>query len=167
MEDFNISQPEVKAELTVVKKNNRNLVKPIEGPGLVWLLIVAMLVMAAVSVGIFGNNTNDGSAVISKTPLPADDQAQHRIYTVSYRGGVFSPTNLRIKSGDSVRFKNDGLFPIKVVSDSDVNNKDFGGFDSVGDIPPGSYFSVTFAVKGIFGYHNEKNANEVGTIIVR
>jgi hypothetical protein len=37
----------------------------------------------------------------------------------------------------------------------------------VGEVPQGSFFSFTFAAKGIFDYHNNGNAEEKGTIIVR
>ena len=84
-----------------------------------------------------------------------------RMYSVSYKNGVFSPTNLRIHAGDTVRFKNEGLFGIRILSGSYI------GFDSIGDIPQGSYFSFTFAAKGIFDYSNNKNPDEKGTIIVR
>jgi len=100
----------------------------------------------------------------SKIPTPSPELTrQPRVYTVSYRGGVFSPTNLRIHAGDTVRFRNDAFFGIRVVTD----NNQLPGFDSIGDIPQDSYFSYTFAEKGIFGYHNESKPEEQGTIIVR
>src|SRR3989338_7896546 len=143
----------------VVKKEKVSLI--LNGSGLPWLLIVLVLVLLAFSVNMFrqpivpDTSGNIGSSV---GPTPA---AQPRVYTVSYRNGVFSPTNLRIHAGDTVRFKNEGIFPINVVGD------DLVGFDSVGDVPQGSFFAFTFAAKGIFSYHNEKSSDEVGTIMVR
>jgi len=143
----------------VVKKEKVSRI--LNGSGLPWLLIVLVLVLLAFSVNMFrqpivpDTSGNIGSSV---GPTPA---AQPRVYTVSYRNGVFSPTNLRIHAGDTVRFKNEGIFPINVVGD------DLVGFDSVGDVPQGSFFAFTFAAKGIFSYHNEKSSDEVGTIMVR
>ena len=129
-----------------------------------WLLIVISLMLMAAAVVIFGQAEHDiGQATISPTQSPSDSK-QARIYTVSYKSVVFSPTNLRIHSGDTVRFKNDGLFAIHIIADPP---EDLVGFDSVGDIPPGSYFSYTFAAKGTFGYRNEKDQDETGAIIVR
>ncbi|OGN09232.1 MAG: hypothetical protein A3C61_03485 [Candidatus Yanofskybacteria bacterium RIFCSPHIGHO2_02_FULL_39_10] len=129
-------------------------------PAVFWLLIIIMLMMLAGAVTILGNSDNLVSQMPTITPT---ESRQPRIYTVSYRGGVFSPTNLRIHAGDTVRFKNDGFFGIRIITD----NNQLPGFDSVGDIPQSSYFSYTFAEKGIFGYHNNNKPEEQGTIIVR
>lgn len=146
----------------------RKKIEPINGPGLVWMLIILMLLSLALSVGFFSKAVGDGIVVESPTPTPEPiDTRILRIYTVSYKNGVFSPTNLRIHSGDTVKFKNDGYSGIRVVSDPHPEHNNLVGFDSVGDIPQNSFFSFTFAAKGIFGYHNENNLNEAGTIIVR
>ena len=148
----------------------RNKIKTINGPGLVWMLIILSMLLMAIAVIIFNSNgVNDG--VVVETPTlaetPNGTAQPQRIYTISYKSGVFSPTNLRIHSGDTVRFKNEGFTAIRVVSDPHPEHNNLVGFDSVGDIPQNSFFSFTFAAKGTFGYHNEKNINEIGTIIVR
>lgn len=134
----------------------------ISGSGLPWLLIVLVLVLLAFAINIFRQPVNsDIGHNGGSSSEPTLDVKQPRVYTISYRNGVFSPTNLRIHAGDTVRFKNENVFPIRIVGD------DLVGFDSVGDVPQGSFFAFTFAAKGIFGYHNEKNSDESGTIIVR
>jgi plastocyanin len=148
----------------------RNKIKTINGPGLVWLLIILSMLLMAIAVIIFNsNNANDGTSITTPTPTetPNGTTQPQRIYTISYKSGVFSPTNLRIHSGDTVRFKNEGFTSIRVVSDPHPEHNNLVGFDSVGEIPQNSYFSFTFAAKGTFGYHSEKNTNELGTIIVR
>ena len=146
-------------QLAVKRKDK---VPTLNAPGLIWLLIVVLLVLMGLAVSILGDSQGLGGAVpaISEEPTPTETR-QPRIYTVSYKNGVFSPTNLRIHAGDTVRFKNESLFSIRILSDS------YLGFDSVGEIPQGSFFSFTFAAKGIFDYHNYGNAEEKGTIIVR
>jgi len=130
--------------------------------GMFWLLIILVLILLALAVTILGSRENLSSAANSISPSPSEAYIP-RIYTVSYKNGVFSPTNLRIHAGDTVRFRNDSLFPIRIVGDDDQ----VPGFDSISDVPQGSSFGVTFAAKGIFGYHNGKNADETGTIMVR
>jgi len=144
-----------------VKKNK---LPTIRGPGLFWMLIIMMLILLGLAVSMLGK-TQDIGELPTPTggPIPTETK-QPRIYTISYKGGVFSPTNLRIHAGDTVRFKNEGIFPIRIVSGPDSN---LVGLDSVGDIPQGSYFSFTFAAKGIFDYHNDSKLKETGTIIVR
>lgn len=146
-------------QLAVKRKEK---VPTLNAPGLIWLLIVVLLVLLGLAVSILGDSEGLGGPIptISDEPTPVETR-QPRIYTVSYKNGVFSPTNLRIHAGDTVRFKNEGLFSIRILSDS------YLGFDSVGEIPQGSFFSFTFAAKGIFDYHNNGNAEEKGTIIVR
>ena len=146
-------------QLAVKRKDK---VPTLNAPGLIWLLIVVLLVLMGLAVSILGDSQGLGGAVpaISEEPTPTETR-QPRIYTVSYKNGVFSPTNLRIHAGDTVRFKNESLFSLRILSDS------YLGFDSVGEIPQGSFFSFTFAAKGIFDYHNNSNAEEKGTIIVR
>lgn len=159
---------EPEAQLIAAKGQPR-LLKPINGPGVFWLLIILALVSLTGAMMIFGKSyETPGIAVIgdSLTPTPTE-QHQARVYTVSYKSGVFSPTNLRIHSGDTVRFKNESVFPIRVVTDPHPEHNNLVGFDSIGDIPQGSYFSFTFAAKGVFGYHNENKIDEAGTIIVR
>ena len=133
-------------------------------PAVFWLLIILLLLLLAGSVSVLG----DSKDLSSKIPTPTPEEIrQPRFYTVSYKSGVFSPTNLRIHAGDTVRFKNESFFGIRVVSDLDSAHKQIPLFDSVGGIPQGSYFSYTFSEKGIFGYHNDNRPDEQATIIVR
>ncbi len=157
------SEPKIEPQLAVRRKEK---VPTLNAPGLIWLLIVVLLVLLGLAVSLLGKPQDlggppsGGGPAVSEEPAPTETR-QPRIYTVSYKNGVFSPTNLRIHAGDTVRFKNEGLFSIRILSDS------YLGFDSVGEIPQGSFFSFTFAAKGIFDYHNNGNAEEKGTIIVR
>ncbi|MDO8676526.1 MAG: hypothetical protein Q7K16_02650 [Candidatus Azambacteria bacterium] len=135
--------------------------------GAMWLFIILALMGFAAAVMYFSRNNpmlaNNSQAVSGYQA----NARQPRTYTVFYGLGVFSPTNIRIHVGDSVRFQNDGNVPMRVVSDSTNNIPDLAGFDSVGEIPPKSVFTFTFGQAGIFGYHNVKNPSEEGTVIVR
>ncbi len=143
-------------------------VQRVQSIGGFWILIAIALVLLAVAVTVLGGQQSNGGIVLSPTPTPTPVESHApRIYTVSYRAGVFSPTNLRIHSGDTVRFKNDGILPIRVISDPHPEHNNLVGFDSIGDIPSGSSFTFTFAAKGTFGYHNEKKISEAGTIMVK
>lgn len=164
--DFSQVKQTFESELAVKKEK---MPWSLNSSGLSWLLIVLVLVLLALAVNMFKQPIipDTSSNIGSSLPEPTPSAKQPRVYTVSYRNGVFSPTNLRIHAGDTVRFKNEGIFPTKVVSDPHPEHNGLVGFDSVGDIPQNSFFSFTFAARGIFGYHNEKEPNESGTIIVR
>lgn len=136
--------------------------------GVLWLFIILVLVVFTGAVMYFSRSNpllanNNGQAFTGRQT----NARQPRTYTVFYGLGVFSPTNIRVHVGDSVRFQNDGKVPLRVVSDSTNGVLDLAGFDSVGDIPPGSVFTYTFSQPGIFGYHNVMSPDEEGTVIVR
>ncbi|HXK36851.1 MAG TPA: hypothetical protein VJ553_04700 [Candidatus Paceibacterota bacterium] len=134
--------------------------RPLGRPHL-WALIVVVLTLLIVSVQFLGS-----IEPIVPTETPAETERPARVYTVSYRFGVFSPTNLRIRAGDTVRFKNEGTLPIRVVA-ATLPGRTVPEFDSVGPVALGSYFSYTFANIGIFAYANADEPDESGTIMVR
>lgn len=128
-----------------------------------WVFIILILGLFVVSVMFFTKGQEFDLADRDSTLSTMDqkDERDSRVYTVTYKNGVFSPTNLRIHMGDTVRFKNDDIFSIHIYSES------LPGFDSVGTIPRGGVFSYTFSSRGIFQYYNERDADEAGTVIVR
>jgi len=128
-----------------------------------WIFIILILGLFVVSVMFFtrGQEFELADRDSTLSTLSQSGERDSRVYTVTYRNGVFSPTNLRIHLGDTVRFKNDGLFSIRIISES------LPGFDSVGIIPRGGVFSYTFSSRGIFQYYNERDSDETGTVIVR
>ncbi len=135
--------------------------------GIIWLFIILVLVGFAAATIYFGRGNKDLTAAVQPSAdLPASTR-QPRVYTIYYGLGVFSPTNIRIHVGDSVKFQNDSNMPIRVVSDRASGVPELAGFDSVSDMPPNDSFTFTFTKSGTFGYHNGKNPNEEGTVIVR
>lgn len=136
-----------------------------ENQSYLWFLIIIALLVFAGSVLIFGkDNLNGQEANVTnreKTSYPS------RVYTVFYTSGVFSPTNLQINVGDTVRFVNDSLLPVRVVSDPHPEHTDLPGFDSISEVPLQGTFIFTFTQRGIFDYHNDRRPNQKGTIIVK
>lgn len=129
-----------------------------------WFLIIIILFLFAGTVFIFNKNKPANSLANLK-----EEKINYgsKVYTVFYTKEVFSPTNLQINVGDTVRFKNDSLFSVRIVSDPHPLHNDLPGFDSVSEIPSQGIFSFTFTKRGIFGYHNEKKPDQAGTIIVK
>lgn len=140
------------------------------GQGLIWVFILLVMVMLALSVLYFGtgdpalsnntasNNTANGSQVVQRSA---------RLYSVFYNREIFSPTNLRIQRGDTVKFINESRDALWVISGPHPDHSGWLDFDSRKDIPFQEFYSITFNSPGIYSYHNEKNINETGTIIVR
>lgn len=132
------------------------------GPHL-WPFILLVLILMIAAVAILGTGTppEDMPPVSSSTP---DHEA--RVYTISYRFGVFSPTNLRIRQGDTVRWRNESSQGIRVVAYLAPGEKN-PLFDSVGTIEQNAYFSYVFSTAGVFDYYNAYNELQTGTVIVR
>ena len=137
----------------------------VESKGFSWLLIILFLILLSAAVMYFGGNDtySDSTAVIEKENT---NGRAPRTYSIFYTGGVFSPTNLRIHSGDLVEFQNRAFLPIKIVADNQGKAVKFG-FENSGDISSSGKFSFTFSSAGIFNYYNERNPNEAGAIIVK
>jgi plastocyanin len=129
-----------------------------------WVLIFVILALIAVAVSVLGPEPAPAPIVErSLTPTPSRES---RIYTVRYRSGVFSPTNLRIHAGDTVRFLNDGGDALRIIADLRAGSR-VPEFDSVGLVEAGSYFSYTFPSVGEYSYRNYDNGSEAGVILVR
>jgi plastocyanin len=135
---------------------------PHAGRAHLWPLIIITLILIGVAVSVFGQPTPP----VTTPGASGTPERQPRIYTVSYRFGVFSPTNLRIHAGDTVRFRNDSQLAIRIVAELQPGART-PEFDSVGQVQPGSVFSYTFSRTGTFGYYNNENGSESGVIIVR
>jgi plastocyanin len=135
--------------------------------GLLWLLIILVLIGFAAATMYFGRDNKDLAAAVQPSVNRLTPTRQPRLYTVYYGLGVFSPTNIRIHVGDSVKFQNDSDTPIRIVSDRSGGVPELSGFDSVNDIPSKDSFTFAFTEAGTFRYHNGKNPNDEGTVIVR
>jgi plastocyanin len=131
-------------------------------PHLLGLIVIVLILMV---VAVLLLNPGVGDVALGPSPS-ASDVPPSRVYTVSYRFGVFSPTNLRIRIGDTVRFRNESGGSVRFVADPS-GGRSVPEFDSIGKVEPGGYFSYTFATAGVFAYHNEQDGTEAGVIIVR
>ena len=129
-----------------------------------WPAILLVMVCMGVAVGLLGAR-EPRDPLASPTPS-AIEERDARVYSITYRFGVFSPTNLRVHAGDTVRWKNESPLPIKVIAQLQPGEK-IPAFDSVGSIQPNSYFSYTFSRGGVYGYYNPSDKNESGVVIVK
>ena len=143
---------------------------PAEAPqpnGKLWLLVILVLLGFGAALTYF-TNQNPNIAEYNQALLTRlSENRDARLYVVYYSGGVFSPTNLRIHAGDSVKFQNDSEQAIHIESARDSTGPELVGFDSVGDVPAEGAFTYTFIKAGTFGYNNSYNRDERGTVIVR
>ena len=69
--------------------------------------------------------------------------AQAEEHLAVQRGRAFAPAELKIRTGDSVRFSNEDAFSHSVLSTSEVKSFDLG------TLPKGAQRSVTFEQAGM------------------
>ena len=101
-------------------------------------------------------------------------------YEVKYTDSGYTPSELKIKAGDTVTFKNESthemwvgsaMHPTHAVYSGttlqqhcpDAENNDLDQYKSA---KPGESWSFTFSKTGTWGYHNHAKANQFGKIIV-
>lgn len=129
------------------------------------LLLLSFVVIAMFGLAIFlfyGDKKTDqniiNTATISRSP---------KTYTVYYEGGVFSPTNMRIHAGDSVRFQNDSADDVWIIGDRRSGLFFLSALDSKKALSQGEFYIYRFERQGSFAYKNSLEEKEIGSIIVR
>ncbi len=148
-------------------------------------LIIGVLIIVAVIAGtvFFEKSRSDKSmkAEVSalleeaKKPsdgIPAAQPIQENV--VIHTNDGYSPETLRVKSGTTVTFKNEGSAPTWTASDVCPTHRLYpttGGcigstFDACREIVPDDSWQFEFDIVGTWKYHNHLNPEQIGTIIV-
>jgi plastocyanin len=114
-----------------------------------------------------GGTVNPAAPVTTPTPTPTPAPATPKTHTMSYTNNCYSPVNLTIKKGDTVRFVNDSTKKMWPASDNHPSHTKYSEFDSDGSIDPGGTYSFTFTKTGAWGYHDHQRSSCSGTITVQ
>lgn len=86
--------------------------------------------------------------------------------TVTLTASGFAPTELTIKVGQAVRFKNASLVSASVNSDDYPANRKFPELN-LGKFAPNQTLIHVFTKAGKYSYHNQMLPQNVGTIVVK
>jgi len=149
---------------------------------LIWAVIVIMVV---ISVGIILNNepvndpqpeiVQDQSQETGESVITENGSSEH---VIVYSDSGYSPSNLTIKQGDVVIFKNEsssGMWTASAIHPThtvypgtDIKNCGVqeGMFDSCQSFLGGQEWPFVFNEVGEWGYHNHVRASHFGKIIV-
>ena len=145
---------------------------------LIYLLIIAALVIGAYLL-FFSNVNQENMPQQNLTDIkPMENTTTHEVI---FTDSGYSPSELTIKAGDTVVFKNNstqGMWTASAIHPShmvyggtslqehcpDLENNDF---DQCKSAQPGELWSFTFSKTGAFGYHNHVNISHLGKIIVQ
>ena len=101
--------------------------------------------------------------VIPPQPAPATTA---EMKTISYSDSGFSPSNVTVKKGETLKFKNDSTGNMWIASNGHPVHSDYPGFDAGRSYNPGESYVFTFDRSGSWNYHNHLNPGRSGTIIV-
>lgn len=132
---------------------------------LMGLILAGALVLGGCS--LFPNtavNTSAPEATTQAGGNPLENMAN--AVTVSYKDGVFSPSPVKVKARQAVKFVNNGSGQVWVASNPHPTHTDYPGFDSLKGLANGESYIFVFNKVGTWGYHNHLSPGEKGTVEV-
>ena len=80
--------------------------------------------------------------------------------------GRFYPATVTIRTGDTVRWVNNDTEIRWPASDPHPTHTNLPGFDPKGPLQPGETYAYTFVQIGTISYHDHKDADIIGEVIV-
>ena len=107
--------------------------------------------------------------IIKQCPVSSSSSSTRtpQTYIIHFTGsGGFQPSFLYLRSGDTVKFRNDSTALMWVASNPHPTHTDLSTFDAHGSIGKNGEYSFTFTRTGAFGYHNHNNPNQQGVVVV-
>jgi len=162
---------------------------------IVWVIIILLVVVGGYFVlrGPEATAPSEESTVpagseepenpaVSNMPVPGNENVDEMVvtHTVTYTNAGYSPSELRIKAGETVEWENksgqnmwtaSALHPTHIVYsgtslESHCPDLENITFDACTEVPPGEEWSFTFQKAGSWGYHNHLNPTLFGKIVV-
>ena len=153
----------------------------------IWIIVAVIVVLG---LGAWWLSSMNATAPVATEETPevagADNEfvddskdGAAQAVTITYTNEGFSPSTVTIKKGQSVTFVNKGTQEMWIGSDEhpthtgyDGTNKDSHcASDYTGEKPldqcgVGASYTFTFTKAGTWGYHNHKEDDDHGTVIV-
>jgi len=114
---------------------------------------------------VAGQPTNN-TGKISPTETSANASDKQTSPTVTYTDSGFSPSNLVVKNGQSVTFKNESSEGMWVASAPHPTHTDYPEFDAKKVYNQGEVYSFTFLKTGTWKFHNHLKPSDIGAITV-
>lgn len=87
-------------------------------------------------------------------------------YISSFGLKSFSPREVTIKVGQTVRWTNETSGGMWIASDPHPLHTDLPELDKKSSVSPGQSWEFTFTNPGTYGYHNHLSPSKTGTVIV-
>lgn len=148
--------------------------------------LITIVVIVLVVLGGYFLLSNKAAAPEPTPETPTEENSvlpiQNETITVSYTDSGFSPLELSVKVGDTVRFVNNSGIGMWVGADEHPTHTSYDGtatrehcvdgaavggtFDACRQVAAGSSWEFTFTKAGTFSYHNHARASHGGTVVV-
>lgn len=132
-------------------------------------VIIIIIVIGAFLVSNNANTPPTTTATPTATSSKVDNAPANTVsdkLTVTATDTGFSPSQLTIKSGETVVFLNQSSSAVWPASDPHPIHTGLPGFDAKHGLAHGESYEFTFVKTGSFGYHNHLNPSTRGTIVV-
>lgn len=114
--------------------------------------------------------TAEGSNISSDTIVEVEDtviETTPEVIVVTYNDEGFTPKNISIVQGQTVRFINKSSGNMWVASDNHPTHRIMPEFDEKKAVGNSESYEFTFTKTGEWTYHNHIKPNTIGTIIVK
>ncbi len=128
------------------------------------LTIIGVAVLLGLSIFAFNKKTTPPTTIeqpIVNEPVPVVFKN-----VVTYKNGLFTPSNFSVKSGTMVSFVNQSDEDMWVAANPHPAHTSVSGFDAKRGYSKGEIYKFIFTKKGSFGYHNHLNPMSRGTLTV-
>ena len=126
------------------------------------LIVGAIVVLILVIVGVYFIFFQGGS---KQTVITPTQTTSGKIWNIIYANDIFDPASITIQKGDSVIFVDQGAS--SALIESDPHPAHSGNAElNLGMLNVGKSLSAQMNSVGTWGYHNDLNTSQTGTIIV-
>lgn len=126
-------------------------------------VVTVLLVLILVGAGVYFFQNNKK---VSEEDLKITSELTKNELTIVYNNEGFSPRELKIKKGQTVKFINQSDRKMWVASDNHPAHEIYPEFDQKEITERGATYEFKFEKSGNWGYHNHTFSNHIGIIIV-
>jgi len=126
-----------------------------KGLKLITALVIVVLI-AVVAVVVANRDTKNNST---------DSENAESSATITFDGISFSPSEVTVTAGGTVKFVNESDTTIEPASDNHPTHEANSEIN-MGEIAPGESATTTVDAEGTWEYHDHLNPDNTGTIIV-
>lgn len=124
--------------------------------------LVIVAIIAVVAIVVTGRDTGEDTTA---TNTDGSSESADDVVTITYDGTSFSPAEVRVESGGTVKFVNESDTTIEPSSDNHPTHEANPEIN-FGEIEPGESSSVSVSEEGSWEYHDHLNPDNTGMIIV-